>query len=187
MGKLAKLLKEASFSSPQRVVELLSVDRLIPGSGKKVFAKIHYVDPVEFRADDDALKDKEFRSSFASAANVQFSEDKSFKSNTLSVASLMLLCPRKLLGMVGQEGQLGTMNDVVDLDQEDCEEIVREMDGVLFATLYYEACSLAEFVKSEVERLKNASQSTSASPTPQIPQESVTALSAESPVNQIPQ
>ncbi|MEM4359331.1 MAG: hypothetical protein QXT45_02255 [Candidatus Bilamarchaeaceae archaeon] len=178
MGKLAVALRSSKLARPERKVEIVDLSRYGIDINRKIFARIKYADPVVFRAEQESLADEGFREEFARECVIalydDLNEDKVVedKPGALGALSIRLICP-SLFGAEDFRSSNGA-EQVFELDKDDLTELVKKMDGIIFASLYYEAISLASFVKEELEKEKNLSAATPSSPTPSTPQDSAT-------------
>ena len=178
MGKLAVALRSSKLAKPERTVELVDLARYGLDLQRKVFARIKYADPVIFRAEQDTLGDENFRENFARECVISIYDDLGEAKvgsdgnvrGSLGSLSIRLICPS--LFRVDEFRATNGAEHIYNLDEDDLVELVKNMDGIIFASLYYEAISLASFVKEELEREKNSLAPTSDSQTPSTPQDS---------------
>lgn len=192
-----------SGSKLRRAVELANLGELQIGLDRKVYAVIRYVDPMLFRGVTENLStDLSTRENFAREGVVAFYDSETYKGDVdgllayhdklaqqkgkpgfggeLCELTLKVICPRlfgvDLSHVSSQVSANGVADRVHSLDDvDDVATVVKAMDGLIFTLLYYNAVSLADFVRKEVERTKNSLGSSSNSPSPSIPLDLATA------------
>lgn len=178
MGLLAKAIKDFSNQSlrPVRIAEIFDLSKLEVGLDAKVYAKIRYVDPIEYRIDQGSIADPDFRETIAKEFVDGISDSResleSGSFGTIKYSTLRVVCS-KLWGLNPEALNAHGDGSITLADKDDVVAIVKNMDGMVFASLFYECTAIAEFVRKEIENQKNSLKPTSGSQTPPTPQDSV--------------